>query len=88
MRQSPADRRVEDGRQCLVDVGIFARQRFGDLLVAVRFAPVGYVAVLRESSIVIGAYAGWVFLGESLGGRRLRASLVITAGLLALVLLR
>lgn len=58
------------------------------VLVAVRFAPVGYVAVLRESSIVIGAYAGWVLLGEALGGRRLRASLVITAGLVALVLVR
>ena len=58
------------------------------VLVAVRFAPVGYVAVLRESSIVLGAYAGWVFLGERLGGRRLRASLVITAGLVALILVR
>ncbi len=58
------------------------------VLVAVRFAPVGYVAVLRESSIVLGAYAGWVFLGERLGGRRLAASLVVTAGLVGLILAR
>jgi drug/metabolite transporter (DMT)-like permease len=55
------------------------------VLTAVRYAPVGYVAMLRESSIVIGAYAGWVLLGERLGRRRVEASVVITVGLVLLV---
>lgn len=55
------------------------------VLVAVRHASVGYVAMLRESSVVLGAFAGWRWLREPLGGRRLISSLVILAGLLALV---
>lgn len=58
------------------------------VLVAVRFAPVGYVATLRESSVVLGAYAGWVLLGERLARRRFVSSLVVTAGLVALIATR
>ena len=55
------------------------------VLVAVRQAPVGYVTMLRESSVVIGALVGWLVLREGLGGRRLIASGVILAGLILLV---
>ena len=55
------------------------------VLVAVRHAPVGYVAMLRESSVVLGAAIGWLWLKEPLGGRRLVSSGIILAGLLALV---
>lgn len=55
------------------------------VLVAVRYAPVGYVAVLRESSVVIGALVGWRLLHEPLGGRRLVSSLVMLVGLVGLV---
>lgn len=58
------------------------------VLVAVRFAPVGYVATLRESSVVLGAYAGWVLLGEKLAPRRMVSALVVTVGLVALVATR
>lgn len=58
------------------------------VLVAVRLAPVGYVATLRESSVVVGAVLGWLLLGEALGGRRTLSSVVVCAGLVALVLLR
>jgi drug/metabolite transporter (DMT)-like permease len=58
---------------------------YGLVLAAVRFAPVGYVATLRESSVVFGAAAGWLWLRESLGGRRLVSSCVVTVGLVALV---
>jgi drug/metabolite transporter (DMT)-like permease len=68
--------------------GICATVAYSLVLVAVRHAPVGYVAVLRESSIIIGAYIGWVALGERLGGRRLAASAVVTAGMALLVVLR
>lgn len=55
------------------------------VLVAVRHAPVGYVAILRESSVVLGALLGWLWLKEELGGRRLVSSLVILAGMLGLI---
>ena len=42
------------------------------VLAAVRLAPVGYVAALRESSVVLGALAGWLFLHERMGRARLR----------------
>lgn len=57
------------------------------VLVAVREAPVGYVTMLRESSVVIGALLGWLVLREGLGARRLASSGVILAGLVLLVTL-
>ncbi|GIU84148.1 MAG: hypothetical protein KatS3mg008_0923 [Acidimicrobiales bacterium] len=55
------------------------------VLVAVEKAPVGYVAVLRESSVVMGAAAGWMVLGEKSGAERIVASAVILVGLALLV---
>ncbi|MFN8019008.1 MAG: DMT family transporter [Acidimicrobiales bacterium] len=55
------------------------------VVTAMRFAPVGYVAMLRESSVVFGAAIGWLVLKEPLGGRRLVSSVIILAGLLGLV---
>jgi drug/metabolite transporter (DMT)-like permease len=57
-------------------------------LVAVRYAPVGYVATLRESSIVIAALLGWLVLKDDLGHRRTAAASVMTAGLILLVVTR
>ena len=61
---------------------------YGLVLIAVQHAPVGYVATLRESSVVIGALLGWLLLKEPLGGRRLRSSIIVTIGLVALVIFR
>jgi drug/metabolite transporter (DMT)-like permease len=55
------------------------------VLAAVRYAPVGYVTALRESSVVLGALAGWFVLHESMGRRRLASAGVILAGLVLLV---
>ncbi len=55
------------------------------VLIAVRHAPVGYVAILRESSIVLAALVGWLALHEHLGGRRVAASALMTVGLIGLV---
>lgn len=55
------------------------------VLVAVRQAPVGYVTMLRESSVVIGALLGWLVLREGMGARRMASSGVILAGLVLLV---
>jgi drug/metabolite transporter (DMT)-like permease len=56
------------------------------VLVAVRYAPVGYVAALRESSVVLAALIGWRMLGEGDHRRRLTAAAVVFGGLLVLVL--
>jgi drug/metabolite transporter (DMT)-like permease len=58
------------------------------VLVAVRLAPVGYVATLRESSVVLGAVLGWLVLGEQLGRRRTVSSVIVLAGLVALIMFR
>ena len=55
------------------------------VLAAARLAPVGYVASLRESSVILGAGAGWLFLHERLGRARLGSALVVTAGLVLLI---
>jgi drug/metabolite transporter (DMT)-like permease len=61
---------------------------YGLVLAAVRFAPVGYVATLREASVLFGSAAGWLWLREPLGGRRLASSCVVMIGLVALVAAR
>jgi drug/metabolite transporter (DMT)-like permease len=65
--------------------GVCLATAYSLVLVAVRYAPVGYVATLRESSVVLGAALGWFVLRERLGGRRLVSALVVTVGLVALV---
>lgn len=68
--------------------GILSTVAYAMVLAAGRLAPVGYVAALREFSVVIGALAGWVLLHERLGRARVAASAVIAAGLVMLVALR
>lgn len=58
---------------------------YGLVLVAVQRAPVGYVTALRESSVVLAAFAGWKFLGEGDHRRRLASATVVLFGLLTLV---
>jgi drug/metabolite transporter (DMT)-like permease len=55
------------------------------VLVAVRLAPVGYVTMLRESSVVIGPLLGWLLLHETLGRRRLLPTSLVLTGLVLLV---
>ena len=57
------------------------------VLVAVRYASVGYVTALRESSVVLAALIGWRFLDEGNARRRLAATGVVLTGLIVLVTL-
>ena len=52
---------------------------------AFTLAPVGYVATLRESSVVIAALAGWKYLKEEDHKRRLTSAGVVVIGLFVLV---
>lgn len=68
--------------------GLAAVTAYSMVLAAVRLAPVGYVAALRESSVVLAALAGWLVLHERLGRARLASSAVVVAGLVLLVATR
>ena len=65
--------------------GVCSTLAYSMVLAGARLAPVGYVAALRESSVILGAGAGWLFLHERLGRARLVSALVVTAGLALLI---
>ena len=61
---------------------------YGLVLIAVRRAPVGYVAALRESSVLIAVVVGSRLLGEGNGRVRGTAASLIVGGLVLLVAAR
>jgi drug/metabolite transporter (DMT)-like permease len=73
-----------DWRRMVVG-GVASTLAYSLVLAAARLAPVGYVAALRESSVVLGAAAGWVLLHERHARGRLVSSGVVAAGLVFLI---
>lgn len=55
-------------------------------LYAYSFAPISYSGAIREISVVLGALAGWRFLGENLGPVRVVGAFVIFIGILVVAL--
>jgi len=76
-----------DWRRFIVG-GAMSTLAYSLVLAAARLAPVGYVAALRESSVVLGAGAGWLLLHERLGRARLVSSAVVALGLVLLIVFR
>jgi multidrug transporter EmrE-like cation transporter len=76
---------VQDEPWRVVVSGLCLTLAYSLVMVAVNHAPVGYVATLRESSLVFGAAAGWLLLDEQLGGRRLVSALVVAVGMGVLI---
>ena len=68
--------------------GLASAAAYGLVLFAVRWAPVGYVTALRESSVVLAAIAGWRYLAEGFGRARLASATVVVTGLVLLVIAR
>lgn len=66
-------------------VGPMSIVSYSLVLYAVTRAPVGYVATLRESSVLVAAFAGWRLLDEGDHRRRIAAAAVIVGGLALLV---
>jgi len=56
-------------------------------LIAYTFAPLSYSGAIREVSVVIGAFLGWRFLSEQMGGTRVLGAAVIFAGILVIAIL-
>jgi len=55
-------------------------------LIAYTFAPLSYSGAIREVSVVIGAFLGWQFLNEQMGGTRVLGAIVIFAGILVIAI--
>jgi drug/metabolite transporter (DMT)-like permease len=55
-------------------------------LIAYSFAPLSYSGAIREVSVVIGAFLGWQFLEEPMGGTRLLGSITIFVGILIIAI--
>ena len=53
-------------------------------LFAYTFAPLSYSGAIREVSAVIGAFIGWKFLNEQLGGIRVIGSAIVFAGVMVI----
>ncbi len=66
--------------------GAFSTVAYILVMIAYRHAPVGYVASLRESSVVIAAFAGWKMLDEGDHKRRIASAAIVLAGLVVLVI--
>jgi drug/metabolite transporter (DMT)-like permease len=65
----------------LILVGILAVVAYLSALFAYSIAPVNYSEAIREVSVVMGAFAGWYFLGEQMGKIRILGAVVIFAGI-------
>lgn len=65
--------------------GIAQKLTYTLVLAAVRLAPVGTVAALRETSVVVAVVLGAWLLGEERGGRRAVASATVVVGVIVLV---
>jgi drug/metabolite transporter (DMT)-like permease len=70
----------------LVLVGILAVVAYLSALFAYSIAPVNYSEAIREVSVVMGAFAGWYFLGEKLGKVRILGATVIFAGIVMIAI--
>jgi drug/metabolite transporter (DMT)-like permease len=70
----------------LLAIGVLTVAAYSLALWAYSFSLLGYAGAIREVSVVMGAYAGWQFLNEKLGGRRVIGAIVIFAGILMIAL--
>jgi drug/metabolite transporter (DMT)-like permease len=66
--------------------GVLGVVAYTTALFAYSFAPLNYSEAIREVSVVIGAFFGWKFIGEKMGGYRLAGALVIFAGIILIAL--
>ncbi len=76
--------RAAPGR--LILVGTLAVIAYLFALFAYSIAPVNYSEAIREVSVVMGAFAGWYFLGEKMGKIRILGAVGIFAGIVMIAL--
>jgi drug/metabolite transporter (DMT)-like permease len=71
-------------RRRLFAIGLLTVFAYLLALAAYSIAPVSYSGAIREVSVVLGAFAGWKILGETMGKQRLLGSVVIFIGVLVI----
>jgi drug/metabolite transporter (DMT)-like permease len=70
----------------VIAVGVLQGLAYMIVLYVYSRAQVSYAGAIRESSIVLGALAGWLYLGEPFGRVRLAGSLVMFVGIVLIAL--
>jgi drug/metabolite transporter (DMT)-like permease len=71
----------------LAAIGVLTIGAYSLVLLAYCISPLGYAGAIREVSVVLGAFAGWQFLGEKFGGLRILGAAVIFVGIMVIALL-
>jgi len=72
----------------LVMSGAFSMGAYLLVLAALSVSRVGYIAALRETSVLLAAWVGWRHLGDPQGPRRLVSSGLVALGLVILIAAR
>jgi drug/metabolite transporter (DMT)-like permease len=70
----------------VISIGLLTVCSYLLALFAYAIAPLSYAGAIREVSVVLGALAGWQFLGERMGGRRVAGAVIIFGGILIVAL--
>jgi drug/metabolite transporter (DMT)-like permease len=70
----------------LILVGFLGVAAYMMALFAYSIAPVNYSEAIREVSVVMGAFAGWYFLGEQMGKIRILGAAVIFTGIILIAI--
>jgi len=70
----------------VVSLGLLTVGSYLLALMAYSIAPLSYAGAIREVSVVLGALAGWRFLGERLGPWRVTGAVIIFGGILVVAL--
>jgi drug/metabolite transporter (DMT)-like permease len=76
----------KDQRPRLILVGFLGVIAYMLALFAYSIAPVNYSEAIREVSVVMGAFAGWYFLGEKMGKIRILGAVVIFTGIVMIAI--
>ena len=71
-------------RNPIILAGVLGVTAYLIALFAYTLAPVGYSGSIRQVSVVIGAFLGWQYLGEKMGGMRVIGAVVIFIGILVI----
>ena len=73
-------------RNPIIFAGVLGVTAYLIALFAYTLAPVSYSGSIRQVSVVIGAFLGWQFLNEQMGGMRVVGSTVIFMGILVIAI--
>jgi drug/metabolite transporter (DMT)-like permease len=76
----------QNNRGYLLLGGVLGLVAYMLALFAYSFAPLSYSGAIREVSAVIGAFLGWRFLKEEMGGVRVVGAAIVFAGVMVIAI--